>query len=164
MPPELVQWVPPGLFLLVSTLFALSILCEKYETVAHTFGRFGGWLRDRAAKGQAADYAHLQQEIKDLKGVVERQRGDLDNAARKITQLELVEEVNAVRRDMTTSYMQECAFWYVDAAMYAAQKKVRLPPLRTWTEFCAAYRAEHGIPLRKPHIGTSEYRPDQGNP
>jgi hypothetical protein len=157
MPPDLFQWASPGVFIGVSAWFALSILCEKSEKVANTFGRFGRWLRARAIKGGPPGYEHLHQEIADLTATVKRQREDMnaqdvkmDRQEIKITKLELTEEVNAVRQDMTTEYMREITLWYADAVVWAAENRLRLPPQRPFTEFVREYREKHGIQIRPP--------------
>jgi hypothetical protein len=130
----------------VAVVFAVVRLCEAYETVANVLGPVGGrWLRRQAlARRGAPDYDYLQQEIAALKATVGRQREDLAEQARAIIKLELTEEVNTVRHDMMVTYLREATVWSADAIVMAAEARVELPPHRTWTEFCADYRARHG--------------------
>lgn len=159
MPPELIQWLPRSIvysvLLIVAAAFVLSRLAEAFEVAANMMGPPGRWIRRRYQKRAAQRQEELQHTIReavkeaaDYK-VLQRRIETLDRLVKKleaeITKLELVEATSAARQDMTAEYLREDAQWHIDAGVLAAERKIKLPPHRSYTRFCREYREKHGM-------------------
>lgn len=163
--PEVLDRLPSIGFWIVITGFIIGFSFDMLarvvggsKAIAELLGPLGRWLRrrddnrkakDRRKAVESSDYQFLQRRIVVLEKLVRKLETGAEHDARRIRKLELVEEVHAARQDMDAEFMREDAQWHVDAGVLAVEKRFRMPPRRTYTQFVREHREKLIPELKK---------------
>lgn len=152
MPPELREWLPDsvvwGVALFVLFAFISTRLAESKKAWADMLGPWGRRIARKARErrqrefsetyGDTPEFLALKKQIDILEGLVQT----LDA---KIKRLEAAEAIHAVNRDMTVAYLSDDAEWHVLATVAARERGLRLPPHKSYTQYCKNWRTERGL-------------------
>lgn len=138
-------------------VLVLVRLAEGSKAIGDMLGPPGRWLRRRFEHNEmlrreerkrefrevlldqdSPDYKALQRRTDTLCKMIKQLEAE-------IKQLKKIEQANAVNWDMTAEYLREDAQWHIDAGISLAEKNIKLPKHRSYSQFCREYRATHDI-------------------
>lgn len=158
MPHDLTQWLPEsviyGVAVIVLVTMVVVRLAEGSKAVGDMLGPVGRWLQRRYERNEmsrreerkqevrevltgerAVDYQAMQRRIDVLFGLFQGAQNEIEN----------MKSEHAINWDMTAAYLREDAQWHINAGVMMAEKGIKLPKHRSYSQFCREYRHARGI-------------------